>query len=99
MIDVSPGDFLKLYGGMVRALRAIEKAGNKGKISPSGLPTRKLSEEIFNSRTYGWKVLKQAEKLGYIKRKKVRRPKGQKGNYMVMNYLTPKGRRLLQELD
>jgi DNA-binding MarR family transcriptional regulator len=96
MIDVSPADFLKLYRGMVRALRAIEKASRSD--PGRGLPTRKLSQDVFNSRTYGWKVLKQAEKLGYIKRKRVQKPKGQRGNYMVMNYLTPKGRRLLQEL-
>jgi hypothetical protein len=61
--DVSPADYVKLYGGMVTVLTAIEKASGPN----VGLPTRKVSEDVFNSRTYGWKVLKQAEKLGYIK--------------------------------
>jgi DNA-binding MarR family transcriptional regulator len=37
-------------------------------------------------------VILQAEKEGYIKRKRVK-PQG-KGNYLVYNSLTPKGRRL-----
>jgi hypothetical protein len=36
----------------------------------------------------------QAEKEGYIKRKRVK-PQG-KGNYPVYNQLTPKGRRLAE---
>ena len=73
-------------------LKAIEDAG------PSGLPTRKGSEKVFNSRTYGWKILKQAEELGYLERKKARR-KGSRGHPFVMNYITPKGRKLLRELE
>jgi hypothetical protein len=72
-------------------LQAIGKAG------PSGLPTRQGSEQVFNSRTHGWRVLKQAETLGYIKREKARR-KGSRGHPYVMNYLTAKGRKLLREL-
>jgi hypothetical protein len=41
MIDVSPADFLKLYGGMVRVLQAIEKAG-----PGAGLPSRRLGEQF-----------------------------------------------------
>jgi hypothetical protein len=93
MVDVSPADFLKLHGGLVRVLMTIEKAG-----PDAGLPTRKLFEDVFNSRTYGWKMLLQAEDIGYIKRKGVPKPKGQGGNYYTMNYLTAKGRKLLCEL-
>jgi hypothetical protein len=57
-----------------------------------------LSEDFFNSRTYGWKILLQAEDIGYIKRKRVLEPKGQGGNSYTMNYLTAKGRKLLREL-
>jgi hypothetical protein len=39
-------------------------------------------------------VILQAEKEGYIKRKRVK-PQG-KGNYLVYNRLTPKGRRLAE---
>ena len=75
-------------------LRAIEQAG-----PGAGLPSRKLGEDVFNSHTYGWKILKRAEQMGYIKRKKVPRQKGQGGGApQVLNYLTPKGRKLLKEL-
>ena len=72
MVDVSPADFLKLPGDLVRVLMTIEKAGPDA----ACLPTRKLSEDFFNSRTYGWKILLQAEDIGYIKRKRVLEPKG-----------------------
>jgi hypothetical protein len=91
MIDVTPQDFLKLHKGLVRMLRTIEEAGG------SGLPTNKASLQVFNSRTYGWRILEQARKLGYIERKPVSKPKG-KGHYYIMNRLTSKGRKLLREL-
>jgi DNA-binding MarR family transcriptional regulator len=94
MIDVSPADFLKLYGGMVRVLQAIEKAG-----PGAGLPSRRLGEQVLGSRSHGWKVLRQAEEIGYITRRKVSKPEGKGGHYYVMNYLTPKGRKLLRELE
>jgi hypothetical protein len=78
---------------MVRALKAIEQAG-----PGVGLPSRKLGEQVLGSRSHGWKILRQAEEIGYIKRKKVPKPKGKGGHYYVMNYLTPKGRKLLKEL-
>ena len=74
-------------------LRAIEEAG------PSGLPTRKVSEDVFNSRQYGFRVLKRAEEMGYIERKPVPKPKGRGGYPYIMNCLTDKGRRLLKEME
>jgi|SRR5215203_5771541 len=90
-ISVSASDFLKLHKGLVRMLQAIEKPG------PAGLSTNKASLQVFNSRTHGWRILEQARKLGYIERKPVSKPKG-KGHYYIMNRLTEKGRKLLQEL-
>jgi DNA-binding MarR family transcriptional regulator len=90
LIDVTPQDFLKLHNGLVRMLQALAEAG------PSGLSTNKASLQVFNSRTYGWRILTQAEELGYIERKQMPRPNG--GHPYTMNSLTPKGRKLLQEL-
>jgi hypothetical protein len=91
MIDVSPSDFLKLYGGLVRMLQAIEKAGQ------TGLSTNEAGLKVFNSRYYGWRMLKQASKLGYITREKLPREEGG-GHYYVVNKLTSAGRKLLEEL-
>jgi hypothetical protein len=95
VIDITPADFVKLYGGLVKVLQVLEKAG------PQGLPTNAVGKEVFNSRTYGWHVLVKAEKLGYIERRPVRivRARGRRGHpYYKMNYLLPKGRKLLREL-
>jgi hypothetical protein len=89
MIDVSPSDFYKLHGGLVRVLRALEVAG------PQGLSTRKVSEQVFNSHSYGVYILKQAYDLGYIRRKI--EPRQGPGHPYTMNYLAEKGRKLLQE--
>jgi hypothetical protein len=94
MIDVSTTDFLKLYGGMVRVLKEIEKAG-----PGQGLPSRKLAEDVLHSRSHGWIILNQAEQMGYIKRKKMLKQKGQGGHYYILNYLTPRGHKLLKELE
>jgi hypothetical protein len=74
-------------------LRALEQAGN------TGISTRKLSEQVFNSRSYGVHILKQAEQLGYIKRKEKRRTDGEcPGHSWTTNYLAAAGRKLLQEM-
>jgi len=73
-------------------LQALEHTG------PVGLPTNIAGLQVFNSRTYGGKILRQAEELGYIERKRISRPEGMGGHYYVMNSLTDKGRKLLQEL-
>ena len=93
MIDVTVRDFLSIPGnrGLVRMLTTLAEAG------PQGLPSRRVGELVFNSRQYGHRVLKRAEELGYIERKKARR-KGSRGHPFVMNTLTPKGRNLLREL-
>jgi hypothetical protein len=54
------------------------------------LPTRVLLQKLGANNLHH--VILQAEREGYIKRKRVK-PQG-KGNYLVYNRLTPKGRRL-----
>src|SRR5215216_5127440 len=93
MIEVSPSDFIRMNGGLVRLLRDIQKAG------PSGIPTRRLCEQVFNSRTYGMKMIYKAKRDGYIKRVIQPKPSGQKGNHLTVNYLTPKGLQLLDKLS
>ena len=56
------------------------------------LPTRMLLQKLGANNLHH--VILQAEKEGYIKRKRVK-PQG-KGNYLVYNRLTPKGRRLAE---
>ena len=58
----------------------------------NALPTRILLQKLGANNLHH--VILQAEKEGYIKRKRVK-PQG-KGNYRVYNHLTPKGRRLAE---
>ena len=53
---------------------------------------------MFNSRQYGYKILKKAEELGYVEREPTTKPKGVGGFPYVMNRLTPEGRKLQREL-
>lgn len=92
MIEVSSADFYRLHSGLVRVLKALDEAG------PQGLPTRSVGEKIFNSRTHGWRMVVQAEKLGYVVRERVPKPKTVGGYPYTMNRITPKGRKLLKEL-
>jgi hypothetical protein len=93
MIDVSPSDFLKIpgYAGIVRMLQALEEAGS------SGLSTNEAGLKVFHSRTHGWRTLKRANEMGYITREVVHKEKSI-GHYRVVNKLSDKGRRLLEEL-
>jgi hypothetical protein len=40
--------------------------------------------------------LRKTEERGYLRREKVKKPKGQKGNHLTVNFLTPKGARLVK---
>ncbi len=71
---------------MLRVLSILVK--QKG----NALPTRTLLQKLGANNLHH--VILQAEKEGYIKRKRVK-PQG-KGNYLVYNHLTPKGRRLAE---
>jgi hypothetical protein len=71
---------------MLRVLSILAK--QKGNV----LSTRRLLQELGANNLHH--AILQAEKEGYIKRKRVK-PQG-KGNHPVYNHLTPKGRRLAE---
>jgi predicted transcriptional regulator len=71
---------------MLRVLSILLK--QKG----NALSTRILLQRLGANNLHH--VILQAEKEGYIKRERVK-PQG-KGNYLVYNRLTPKGRRLAE---
>ena len=95
MIKVTADDFTRTHEQLVKLLKALDKAG------PEGMSTRKLCENVLGSKAYARKnsLIDQAVALGYITRKKVDRPDGQVGNpTWKMNYLTEKGKKLLDQL-
>jgi hypothetical protein len=73
---------------LLRILMVLKVAGDKG------LPTVQLLNRI-QSTNYGQRMIKLGEKNGYIERVKVKVPKGKKGNIIVINRLTPKGKLLM----
>jgi DNA-binding MarR family transcriptional regulator len=87
----SPQKILSMNRGLIHLLYIIDKAPN-GQIS-----TRKLLDGI-NSRDLHH-LIKKGESLGFIRREKVPKPKGERGNNMTINSLTPEGRALLRVAD
>lgn len=73
--------------GLFHILEIIDKAPN-GKIS-----TRDLLRTINSYNMH--KLLKEAERLGFVKRETERMPEGKKGGIMIVNSLTEDGRVLL----
>jgi hypothetical protein len=73
--------------GLFHILEIIDKSPN-GKIS-----TRDLLRTINSYNMH--KLLKEAERLGFVKRETERMPEGKKGGIMVVNSLTEDGRVLL----
>jgi predicted transcriptional regulator len=51
----------------------------------------------LKSTGYGQHIIRRAVREGYMT-KKEQRPEG-RGNYLVINYLTPKGKKLLANLS
>jgi hypothetical protein len=89
-IEVSTSDFASMNQGLIHLLQAIES-------SPSGsISTVKLLKKL-KSRGHGQHMMRRAVKEGYIARKE-QVPQG-KGNYLKVNYLTPKGKVLLRKLS
>ena len=89
-IEVSTSDFASMNQGLVHLLQAIDS-------SPSGsISTVKLLKKL-KSTGYGQHIIRRAVKEGYIARKE-QVPQG-KGNYLKVNYLTPKGKVLLKKLS
>jgi hypothetical protein len=91
-IEISIQDFIATHPYLVRLLKAIQRAG------PRGLSTFRLCDQVFKSHSFGLKVIEQAEMHGYIKRTKQSKPKGEKGHWLKVNTLTPKGKALLEKL-
>jgi DNA-binding MarR family transcriptional regulator len=76
--------------GLVHLLQAIDS-------SPGGsIPTVQLLRKL-KSTGYGQHIIRRAIREGYVERKE-QPPKG-KGNYLVIYYLTPKGKALLTKLS
>jgi hypothetical protein len=44
-------------------------------------------------------IIKQARQSGYITTYEKHKPRGQKGHYLLLNKLTPKGKKLVEILD
>jgi hypothetical protein len=89
MIEVSPAEFARMNKGLITVLKAIQAAGKEG------ISTRKLYHRIRMT-GHGDKLVRHAQQEGYIKR--VPKPPEKKGAWLMMNYLTPKGKRLLENL-
>jgi hypothetical protein len=73
---------------LLRILMVLRVEGDKG------MSTVQLLNRL-NSTNYGQRMIKLGEKNGYIERVKVKVPKGKKGNIIVINRLTPKGKLLM----
>lgn len=88
----SPSDFLRKKdnnaAGLVRLLKVIEEAGK------DGITTTKLCEQAFKTHNYGMRVINRAFDEGYIKRY----GKG-KHAHKKINYLSEKGKEVLNQLD
>jgi len=82
-------EFVKMNQGLIHLLQAIDS-------SPGGsISTVKLLKKL-KSTGYGQHIIRRAVKEGYITRKE--HPPEDKGNYLKVNYLTPKGKALLKKL-
>jgi hypothetical protein len=66
----------------------LRMAGDKG------IPTLELLDRL-HSNNYGQRMIKLGEKKGYIERIRVKVPRGKKGNVIVINRLTPKGKGIM----
>ena len=89
-IEVSAADSAKINNGLIHLLQAID--GNPG----GSISTVKLLTKL-KSTGFGQHIIRRAVREGYIARKEPR-PQG-KGNYLVVNDLTPKGKALLSKIS
>jgi predicted HTH transcriptional regulator len=87
-VSSASNNFLrKDNAGLVRVLKILKEAGK------DGISTRKLCEQAFKTRNYGMRVINRAYDDGYIKRF----GKNKRGHKKV-NYLSDKGKELLDQL-
>lgn len=92
MIRVSTAEFARTNKGLLRLLKAVEKAGD------DGIATRNLLNDIHMT-GYGQTLIRRAEERGFIKREERPPEKGRKGAWLKVNILTKKGKQLLQKLN
>ena len=84
-----PQSFKRGNYSLLRLLLIVNAAG------PSGIPTRKLLDEIGSHDTYTQRVLDRAKKQGLIQRVKRERPAS--GQFPpVYNIITERGKKFLQ---
>jgi hypothetical protein len=89
-VEVSIEEFVRMNQGLVHLLQAIDS-------SPGGsISTVKLLRKL-KSTGYGQHIIRRAIREDYIARKE--QPPEGKGNYLVIYYLTPKGKALLRNLS
>ncbi len=82
-----PESLYQINRALIRMLMILSNTGD------AGLYTRELLDQM-GSIGYAQKMLKLGENKGYIRRVRNIKPDG-KGNYRVMNYVTPKGKALV----
>jgi hypothetical protein len=88
-IEVSIEEFARTNQGLIHLLQAIDSSPG------SSISTVKLLRKL-RSTGYGQHIIRRAVREWYMA-KKEQRPEG-RGNYLVVNYLTPKGKALLRKL-
>jgi hypothetical protein len=95
-IEISVQEWARHNKVMIELLRALEEGGKKrGGAATRGLSTVQLLQKV--SRTHNaQEMIKRAEEEGLIRRES--KAPGHKGNWLVVNYLTPKGKQLLDKL-
>jgi hypothetical protein len=97
VVEVPAEEFLRTHRGLVNLLQTIQNHKDN-----DTLATNKLCIAAFGTRSkYCFRQLELAERLGYIKRKPVRRLKADGSmskTAHIVNFLTPRGDALLAEL-
>jgi len=91
-IEIPLEEFVRHNTSMLELLQTLQACDG------GSLSTTKLYALAHKSNHYGLPWLLKAERMGYITRERVRKPKGKKGNISIFNTLTPKGKKLLSSL-
>lgn len=91
-VKVPFDDFVRHNKIMLRLMFELEK------YHPHPIPTNRLYLLSRVSNNYGGIALCKGVDMGYITRKRVQKPPGEKGNDMILNNLTERGLTLLKQL-
>ena len=91
-VEIPLEEFARYNESMLTLLHTLHIHGGS-------LPTSVLYARAHKSNNFSKPWLLKAERMGYLTREKVRKPKGKKGNISIFNTLTPKGKKLLSSLD